>query len=384
MIYMNESDYTYCSRCGSPMPKNARYCMKCGNLNYNHPDNQAMQKYAPEEAKTYEIGSGQINTNTTFTANISEYSTNTGSKKTFLVVNILWFLLTYGICFTLGILHIVNFFLVFVSFIILSIFNIYFISLEIINMKANKPWWGAVLPIYNMFILADIAFDKIIYVVFFFIPIVNVIFSFILFYQLGKKFNKNPILTMLFNIFMLPIIAFGTSTYKGINYIDLKDKNAIEKDYRSRKKMFLIILLFLIIGLGGVVYEFISSGKFSLSKAEDIVIVDNAKSVLNKVKGKISKGKFSCHGDTTLTPNTTHYFMIYDITGDLNVLTFDSKIVMASVKVFNNNGTLEYSVSISNGQRGLFEIRENELAIDKIINYEKIADVDTDKMCYIE
>ena len=39
------ANYIYCSKCGAPMKEDARYCMKCGTLNYDHPDNQYMKKY---------------------------------------------------------------------------------------------------------------------------------------------------------------------------------------------------------------------------------------------------------------------------------------------------------------------------------------------------
>ena len=35
----------YCSRCGAEMKSNSRYCMKCGNLNYEHGANEQMRKY---------------------------------------------------------------------------------------------------------------------------------------------------------------------------------------------------------------------------------------------------------------------------------------------------------------------------------------------------
>ena len=35
---MNDNSYTiFCSRCGAEMKSSARYCMKCGNLNPDHP-----------------------------------------------------------------------------------------------------------------------------------------------------------------------------------------------------------------------------------------------------------------------------------------------------------------------------------------------------------
>lgn len=42
---INSSDYIFCSKCGEPMKPDARYCMKCGALNYEHPDNGYMKNY---------------------------------------------------------------------------------------------------------------------------------------------------------------------------------------------------------------------------------------------------------------------------------------------------------------------------------------------------
>ena len=43
--YMDEKEnIIYCSRCGAEMPANSRYCMKCGNLNEHHPDNNKYSK----------------------------------------------------------------------------------------------------------------------------------------------------------------------------------------------------------------------------------------------------------------------------------------------------------------------------------------------------
>lgn len=381
---MNESEYIYCSRCGALMKKNARYCMKCGNLNYNHPDNQSMQKFAPEENKTYEVGSGKITTNSTFTASSSAYATNTGNKDIFFIINILLFIIMYGGLLFLGFMHVLDFSIIFLLFILFSIFNIYFLSLEMINMKANKPWWVAVVPIYNIVVLTEIAFEKIIYVIFLFIPIVNIIFILVLFYQIGKKFNKNAILTMLFSIFMLPIIAFGTSTYRGVNYVDLKDKNAIEKDFKTRKNLLYIILISFMIGVGGTVYTNITSDNSIFRDIDKKIFIQSAKAVLNKVEKEIKKGNFSCLEETSFSSSTTHYFVINSIRDDLNIYSYDDRNVTAVVKVFNNNGKLEYAISMSNGEVGFFELKKEELSIDRIINYEKIVEVDRDKSCYLD
>ena len=38
-----------CPRCGAEMKPDQRYCMKCGALNYDHPDNQKMKQYITSE-----------------------------------------------------------------------------------------------------------------------------------------------------------------------------------------------------------------------------------------------------------------------------------------------------------------------------------------------
>ena len=39
----------FCPRCGAQIDPKQRYCMKCGALNYDHPDNQKMKQYITEE-----------------------------------------------------------------------------------------------------------------------------------------------------------------------------------------------------------------------------------------------------------------------------------------------------------------------------------------------
>ena len=40
-----------CDRCGAVYKKSMRYCMKCGRLNYSHPDNASMLKYEPKNGE---------------------------------------------------------------------------------------------------------------------------------------------------------------------------------------------------------------------------------------------------------------------------------------------------------------------------------------------
>ena len=46
----DDGGYTiYCPKCGAAMSSTARYCMKCGTLNYDHEANKNMLRYLPKK-----------------------------------------------------------------------------------------------------------------------------------------------------------------------------------------------------------------------------------------------------------------------------------------------------------------------------------------------
>ena len=42
------------------MNSNLRYCMKCGNSNYNHSANANMKNYIKNDNSSYQVGSGRL------------------------------------------------------------------------------------------------------------------------------------------------------------------------------------------------------------------------------------------------------------------------------------------------------------------------------------
>ena len=68
---MNENNYSsvsedkiiFCSNCGAEMKLSSRYCMKCGTLNYEHPSNESMKKYAKKVKNKDHISLKKINKN---------------------------------------------------------------------------------------------------------------------------------------------------------------------------------------------------------------------------------------------------------------------------------------------------------------------------------
>ena len=89
---MNEDkgEIIYCSRCGAEVNSKSRYCMKCGNLNYNHDANENMRPYIQQDSKPYEVGSGEFAVQKKENEYRISVGNNTGNKK-------LSFGLTFGL-----------------------------------------------------------------------------------------------------------------------------------------------------------------------------------------------------------------------------------------------------------------------------------------------
>lgn len=84
--------------------------------------------------------------------------------------------------------------------------------------KAGKNGWEAIVPIYNMVVLFDIAKTPLWMIILFFIPIANIIVMFMLYINLAKQFGKDTgfgIGLAFLPLIFLPILAFGKTEYIG-------------------------------------------------------------------------------------------------------------------------------------------------------------------------
>jgi hypothetical protein len=57
--------------------------------------------------------------------------------------------------------------------------------------KARQPRWAAIIPIYNMYIMTKIGGKPGIWVLLFFIPVVNISFLIWLYNMVSKSFGKD-------------------------------------------------------------------------------------------------------------------------------------------------------------------------------------------------
>jgi hypothetical protein len=103
------------------------------------------------------------------------------------------------------------------------IFMLAFAVLVIASMwkiftKAGKPGWAAIIPIYNIIVMLEIAGKPAWWIVLFLIPIVSLIASIMVAVGLANNFGKGAGfglgLVVLSPIFY-PILAFGSAQYVG-------------------------------------------------------------------------------------------------------------------------------------------------------------------------
>lgn len=84
--------------------------------------------------------------------------------------------------------------------------------------KAGEPGWAAIVPLYNTYTMFKIACGNGWLFLLMFVPVVNVVFSFIMLYKLCAAFGKGVgfFIGMIFlaPIFIL-ILAFGDAEYYG-------------------------------------------------------------------------------------------------------------------------------------------------------------------------
>lgn len=379
----NENDTTiYCSRCGAEMKSSSRYCMKCGNLNYDHPDNQQYQKLQPKEEKEiYQVGSGHslMSIPTSGKQTIS-VSTNTGNGKICFLVNYGWFLiililslfLSFHGNYSLETILASNFPLIAIG---LSVFFLYFYSIQLLYVKSDQKWWYALIPIYNFMILSEIVFHKKYLGLLFLVPGVNILFTFVLFYQLGKKFNYSGFLTMIFPIIMVLFIGFGVHPYDGRNYVNSGSETTLEKSYQHKKVPLVTALFVLVIGIFLFVFADYDNFKNKVSFFGNGYYVYVARQLVKTTQKKIESGSISCE-DVSYDENSgTYCFQYGDVRDGAFLLLYDMHDPMiANVVVRNNDGESQYFVELTDYTYGFSLTNIDELTSDSVVQYSSISD----------
>jgi len=105
---------------------------------------------------------------------------------------------------------------IFIYLVVIAFFVICFWK---IFTKAGKPGWAAIVPIYNIMVLCEIAGKPAWWVILFLIPCVNIVIMFIVYIALAEAFGKSAgfgVGLALLGIIFFPILAFGSAEYIGV------------------------------------------------------------------------------------------------------------------------------------------------------------------------
>ena len=102
------------------------------------------------------------------------------------------------------------------SFVWLLMMVVILVGEVMIFKKAGRPWWAALIPIYNAYVLLQIVKKPGWWLLLLFVPFVNFIIAIILMFELSKAFGKSTgfALGLIFLPFVfLLILGFGSAKY---------------------------------------------------------------------------------------------------------------------------------------------------------------------------
>jgi Family of unknown function (DUF5684) len=85
-------------------------------------------------------------------------------------------------------------------------------------VKAGKPGWACIIPLYNLYVILKIIGKPGWWLILFFIPLVNIVINIIVWIGVAKAFSKGVGfgLGLAFLPFIfVPLLGFGDATYTG-------------------------------------------------------------------------------------------------------------------------------------------------------------------------
>jgi hypothetical protein len=101
----------------------------------------------------------------------------------------------------------------------LAIFVLIIAGLWKLFVKAGKPGWAAIIPIYNIIVMQDIVGREAWKIILLFIPLVNIYFGITLYVSFAKAYGKygigNYLAILLLGIIFIPLWGFS----KDVQYV---------------------------------------------------------------------------------------------------------------------------------------------------------------------
>lgn len=97
--------------------------------------------------------------------------------------------------------------------------------------KAGKPGWGALVPIYNAYLFIKIAGRPGWWVLLLIVPLINLLVTLVVAIDVSERFGKGTVFGIALWVlpyFLIPVLGFGTATYRGADRgSGLRDSRAV-------------------------------------------------------------------------------------------------------------------------------------------------------------
>jgi hypothetical protein len=112
----------------------------------------------------------------------------------------------------------------------MGIFALLFLAIELVIIvaviagvwktfvKAGKPGWAAIIPIYNVIVVLQIAGKPLWWIILLLIPLVNLVIGILVSIAVAEKFGKGAgfgVGLALLGFIFYPILGFGDAQYQG-------------------------------------------------------------------------------------------------------------------------------------------------------------------------
>jgi hypothetical protein len=99
----------------------------------------------------------------------------------------------------------------------LAVVVLMIVSVWKVFTKAGKPGWACLIPVYNLYVMCEIAGKPGWWLILFFIPLVNLVIALLVCIAIAARFGKGAgfgIGLLLLGFIFYPILAFGDSSYQ--------------------------------------------------------------------------------------------------------------------------------------------------------------------------
>lgn len=389
---MNNNETYTCPNCNSDVNINSRCCMKCGYLNPYHIENAKYEQYM-RKTSSYSVSNGAlVDDNTTKNdTNIKAVTIGLGSKMgnytVCFIVNLIGYIFLIGLLIFLyynslgqSISGLIGSNLYFPLFTI-TVFSLFLYSQQLIYMKMNRHWILSLIPLVNTYLLSDSLFENKLLNILVFIPGVNIIYYYVLLYQMGKAFNKSGILTVLFPFIMFPVIGFGGSSFRGVCYVANKD--TLEKEFR-KKKSYLKVAVFMIgCSLLMAIYVNIVSINKGIDQLSSTYIYFASQRVMRRTKIHVETKTYNCDSE-----NGEMYFYFGDLNDYFSIPFYIFRDpIKGYVKVVKDDSSIyvdqyTYYISLTDEKYGFPETKFEDLKITSVEAYPSLEMDDSATKCY--